>query len=68
MKKEILKIWKRCTKISKSFQNFQCMIHNGKEFVNLQWNENMIGHKAGEFAQTRKPCVYKQKKKKIKKK
>jgi small subunit ribosomal protein S19 len=28
-------------------------IHNGKQFVPVYINENMVGHKLGEFAPTR---------------
>ena len=28
-------------------------VHNGKVFINVFVTENMVGHKLGEFAQTR---------------
>ena len=29
-------------------------VHNGKDFVNVEITENMLGHRLGEFADTRK--------------
>jgi ribosomal protein S19 len=39
-------------------------VHTGKTFVNVQIQEEMIGHKFGEFASTRKKAVHKKKTKK----
>ncbi|XXN19706.1 MAG: 30S ribosomal protein S19 [Candidatus Hodgkinia cicadicola] len=33
-------------------------IHNGKRFIRLRVTEDMVGHKLGEFAPTRKPCSH----------
>ena len=41
-------------------------IYNGKNFTKITLNENMIGHKLGEFVLTRKYGKYKSKKKKKK--
>ncbi len=40
------------------------LIYNGKIFVPLKVSEEMIGHKFGEFATTRKKPVHKLNKKK----
>ncbi|XXM93271.1 MAG: 30S ribosomal protein S19 [Candidatus Hodgkinia cicadicola] len=34
-------------------------IHNGRRFIKLRVTEDMVGHKLGEFAPTRKPCAHK---------
>ncbi len=64
---KIVKIWSRRSTILPQFidQNFQ--IHNGKQFIKLKVSEDMVGHKFGEFALTRKKPVHKVKTK-IKKK
>jgi len=33
-------------------------VHNGKEFVEVQIKESMLGHRLGEFAMTRKPVKH----------
>ena len=50
----IKKIWSRRSVILPQFidQNFE--IHNGKQFIKLKVSEDMVGHKFGEFALTRK--------------
>ena len=55
------KIWDRSTTIIKDSVNKIYNIYNGKIFIPIKINELMIGHKFGEFAQTRKPCVFKNK-------
>jgi ribosomal protein S19 len=42
-------------------------IYNGKSYVSLDIKENMIGYKLGEFIQTKKRCIYRNKKGKKKK-
>lgn len=41
-------------------------VHNGKGFIRLVIAEEMIGHKFGEFAMTRKRAIHKKKVKKKK--
>lgn len=36
------------------------MVHNGKSYANVKITEDMIGHKLGEFAPTRKAFHYRQ--------
>jgi small subunit ribosomal protein S19 len=36
-------------------------IYNGKTYINVTINENMIGHKFGEFVNTRKKFLFKKK-------
>lgn len=52
--KGIKKIWSRRSVILPHFIERRFEIHNGKEFINLKVSEEMIGHKFGEFALTRK--------------
>ena len=52
--KGIKKIWSRRSVILPHFIERRFEIHNGKQFINLKVSEEMIGHKFGEFALTRK--------------
>lgn len=58
-----IKIWNRNSIILPQFENKVINVHNGKDFIPVLVNENMIGHKFGEFAQTRKVYIYKKGKK-----
>ena len=62
--KRIIKVWSRRSMILPEFLNQNFEIHNGKEFISLQVTEDMIGHKFGEFASTRKKTLHKKKLKK----
>lgn len=46
-----------CT-IVPNFVGLRFMIHNGKDYLPLQVTEEMVGHKLGEFAGTRKKFSY----------
>nr|YP_001315122.1 ribosomal protein S19 [Chlorokybus atmophyticus]ABO15119.1 ribosomal protein S19 [Chlorokybus atmophyticus] len=59
------KIWSRRSTILPDFVGQSFEVHNGKLFIPVRITEEMIGHKFGEFASTRKKPVHK---KKIKKK
>nr|YP_009531826.1 ribosomal protein S19 [Leiosporoceros dussii]AXZ70974.1 ribosomal protein S19 [Leiosporoceros dussii] len=48
------KIWSRRSCIFPQFVGCYAEIHNGKGFVALKITEEMVGHKFGEFASTRK--------------
>lgn len=52
--KRIIKTWLRQCVISPEMVGFTFGIHNGKDFINVYITENMVGHKLGEFAPTRK--------------
>jgi small subunit ribosomal protein S19 len=41
-------------------------VYNGLSYYKIQINENMIGHKLGEFILTKKRVIFKKKKKKKK--
>jgi len=51
--KKAIKTWSRRSTILPDFVGLTFAIHNGRKFVPLFVNENMIGHKLGEFANTR---------------
>jgi small subunit ribosomal protein S19 len=52
-KKVVIKTWSRASMISPDFLGQTIAVHNGKQFINVYINENMVGHKLGEFAPTR---------------
>jgi ribosomal protein S19 len=45
-----------------SFVGLTYSVHNGKNYFEVNVNENMIGHKFGEFSFTRAKFSYKKKK------
>jgi small subunit ribosomal protein S19 len=51
--KKVVKTWARRSTISPEFVGHTVAIHNGKQFIPVYINENMVGHKLGEFASTR---------------
>ncbi len=51
--KKVVKTWSRRSMISPDMVGHTIAIHNGKAFVPVFINENMVGHKLGEFAPTR---------------
>lgn len=51
--KKVIKTWARRSTISPEFVGHTVAIHNGKQFIPVYINENMVGHKLGEFAATR---------------
>ncbi len=53
-KKEVIKTWSRRSTIFPSFVGLTFAVHNGREFIPVYVTEDMVGHKLGEFAQTRK--------------
>jgi len=57
-------VYSRNSAILPQFVNKKFKIHNGKSFLELEIQELMIGHKFGEFAQTRKKVMHKNKEKK----
>lgn len=58
------KIWSRRSVILPFLSGKQILIHNGKTFITLKVTDEMIGHKIGEFASTRKKAFHKKKTKK----
>ena len=53
-KKEIINTWSRRSTIFPEFVGHTFAVHNGKEFIPVYVTEDMVGHKLGEFALTRK--------------
>ena len=52
--KEVIKTWSRRSTIYPEFIWHTFAVHNGKEFIPVYVTEDMVGHKLGEFALTRK--------------
>ena len=52
-KKEPIKTWARACTIVPEFVGHTFMVHNGKAFLKVFVTEEMVGHKMGEFSQTR---------------
>ena len=48
-----IKTWSRRSMISPSMVGLTIAVHNGRQHVPVLINENMVGHKLGEFALTR---------------
>ena len=53
-KKEVIKTWSRRSTIYPDFIGLTFAVHNGKDFIPVYVTEDMVGHKLGEFALTRK--------------
>jgi len=51
--KRPIKTWSRRSMISPDMVGLTIAIHNGKQHVPVSVNEEMVGHKLGEFAGTR---------------
>src|SRR6266480_4513229 len=51
--KKVLKTWSRRSTIIPEMVGLTFAVHNGKKFVPVFVNENMVGHKLGEFSPTR---------------
>ena len=52
-KKEPIKTWARACTIVPEFVGHTFLVHNGKVFNKVFITEDMVGHKLGEFSQTR---------------
>lgn len=51
--KKIVKTWSRRSTILPQMVGITFSVHNGRKFLPVFVNENMVGHKLGEFAPTR---------------
>jgi small subunit ribosomal protein S19 len=51
--KRVIKTWSRASTILPMMVGLTIAVHNGKQHVPVYINENMVGHKLGEFALTR---------------
>lgn len=50
----VIKTWSRSSEISPEMVGYTFGVHNGKTFIEVKITEEMIGHRLGEFAPTRK--------------
>ncbi len=50
----MIKTWKRACQIAPEMVGFIFGVHNGKTHVEVLVTEDMVGHRLGEFSQTRK--------------
>lgn len=50
----VVKTWSRASAISPEMIGFRFGVHNGREHIEVAVTEEMVGHKLGEFAPTRK--------------
>lgn len=51
--KKPIKTWSRRSTILPEFIGLTIAVHNGRQHVPVYINENMVGHKLGEFSLTR---------------
>jgi small subunit ribosomal protein S19 len=51
--KKVVRTWSRRSTISPEMVGHTIAVHNGKKFIPVYISENMVGHKLGEFSQTR---------------
>ena len=49
-----IRTWARACHIVPEFIGHSFEVHNGKLFMTVNVNENMVGHRLGEFAPTRR--------------
>ena len=52
--KKVIKTWSRASTIFPEFVGHTIAVHDGKKHVPVYITEDMVGHKLGEFSQTRK--------------
>ena len=50
----VIKTWSRDSEIAPEMGGFLFGVHNGKTFIEVSVREEMVGHRLGEFAPTRK--------------
>lgn len=50
----VIKTWSRASEISPEMVGFTFGVHNGREHLPVSVTEEMVGHRLGEFAPTRK--------------
>ncbi len=51
--KKMIRTWSRRSTITPDFIGLNIAVHNGRKHVPVFIQENMVGHKLGEFAPTR---------------
>lgn len=50
----VIKTWSRDSTITPDMIGYTFGVHNGRNFIEIKVMEDMIGHRLGEFAPTRK--------------
>lgn len=48
-----IKTWSRSSQIPPEFVGHKFAVHNGRTFIEILVNEDMVGHRLGEFSPTR---------------
>jgi small subunit ribosomal protein S19 len=48
-----IRTWSRRSTVLPEMVGYTIAVHNGRRFIPVYVNENMVGHKLGEFAPTR---------------
>ena len=61
--KKPINTWSIKSTILPDFAGISFLIYNGKKFIPITISEDMVGHKFGEFALTRKKPTHKKKEK-----
>jgi len=51
--KKLLRTWSRRSPVHPYMVGYTIAVHNGRKFIPVYVSENMVGHKLGEFSQTR---------------
>jgi small subunit ribosomal protein S19 len=51
--KKVIKTWSRRSTVVPEMVGHTMAVHNGRKFVPVYVQENMVGHKLGEFSPTR---------------
>lgn len=54
----VIKTWARSSTITPEMVGFKFAVHNGREHLPVTVVEDMVGHKLGEFAPTKKFVVH----------
>ncbi|KAJ7718204.1 hypothetical protein DFH07DRAFT_860500 [Mycena maculata] len=57
-----IKTQARACTILPTFVGIRFLVHNGKDYIPVMVSQDMVGHKLGEFAPTKKRFVFKSKK------
>jgi small subunit ribosomal protein S19 len=50
----VIKTWARASQISPEMVGFTIGVHNGQKHIEVLVNEDMVGHRLGEFSPTKK--------------
>lgn len=53
LKRKVIKTWSRCSTVFPSFVGYTIAVYDGRKHVPVYIQEDMVGHKLGEFAPTR---------------